>query len=116
MVRFRTFGIQIKCMQFNLTDIKTADSRNGFSMTAKFWINDTYVADFEDRGDGSEPFLCINMNPQAMQLAAKFDAAIEGLPKIYIDHLDTEIKIDLYLFIDLLHAAIINKTEFKLLA
>lgn len=108
--------IKIKYMQFNLTDIKTAKSRNGLSMTAKFWINDVFVADFEDKGDGGEPFLYINMNSEAMQLAAQFDSAIEGLPKIYIQYLDTEIKIDQYLFIDLLHAAIADKTEFKLLA
>jgi len=103
-------------MNFNLTDIKTTPSKNGLSMTAKFWIDGIYVADFEDKGEGGEPFLYINIyDRKAMELFAKFDAAIEILPEIYIKEYDYWMKISQYFFIDMLHAALINKSEFKLL-
>lgn len=102
-------------MKFNLTDIQMAPSRNGYSMSAKFWINDVHVADFEDRGDGGEPLLYINMNPEALKLAAHFDAAIEQLPPIYHKKYDQWMKIDQYMFIDMLHLALETKSEFKLL-
>lgn len=104
-------------MLFNLTDIKTFKSRNGYGMTAKFWINNIHVADFQDNGDGGQPFLYINLfDSDATKLFAEFDAAIDELPELYIESFDHYIKIDQYFFIDLLHAALINKTEFKLLA
>lgn len=111
------FGVsKTNNMIFNLTNIKTAKSRNGFSMIAKFHINGIFVADFEDKGDGSQPFLYINRNPTAMELFAEFDSKIEALPEMYVEQYDMNLKIDKYFFIDILHAAIINKTEFKLLA
>ena len=103
-------------MKFNLTDIKMAKSRNGLSMSAKFWINDIHVADFEDKGDGGQPNLYINCDPVSLKLAAEFDAAIESLPELYIKEYDMNMKIDQYFFIDMLHAALVNKTEFNLLA
>lgn len=103
-------------MKFKLTNIKTAQSRNGFSMSAKFWINEIYVADFIDKGDGSQPSLYINPIPMAAELVAEFDAAIETLPPIYDKEYEMNLKIDRYFFIDMLHAAQVNKTEFKLLA
>jgi hypothetical protein len=103
-------------MKFNLTEIKTAPSRNGLSMTAKFWIDGIYVADFEDKGDGGQPFIYINIyDRKAMELFAQFDAAIDMLPEIYFKEYDHHMKIDQYFFIDMLHAAIVNKQEFKLL-
>lgn len=102
-------------MLFNLTDIKTKKSRNGLGMTAKFWIDNVHVADFEDKGDGGQPFLYINTDSESLRLFAKFDVGIESLPLLYVEKYDMEIKIDQYMFIDLLHAAIVNKTAFKLL-
>jgi hypothetical protein len=60
--------------------------------------------------------LHIYCNPTALELAAAFDAEIENLPAMYVKEFDTEIKIDQYFFIDMLHAAIVNKQDFKLLA
>jgi hypothetical protein len=45
-------------MNFNLTDIQTAPSRNGLSMNAKFWINETLVADLKTAATEANPF-CI---------------------------------------------------------
>lgn len=101
---------------YNLTNIKTKRSRNGYAMSATFQINGIDVATFEDKGDGSAPGYCIYCNPDALKLAAEFDSDIEMLPELFIEQYGMNIKIDIPMFIDMLHAAIVNKTEFKLLA
>lgn len=102
-------------MNFNLYNIKMAESRNGLSMSAKFHINNVYVADFIDKGDGSQPSFYFTIHPEAKKLFNEMKAKIEELPPVYIAAYDMELKIDEYLFIDLIHAAIVEKKPFKLL-
>ena len=102
-------------MKFNLSNVKTAKSRNGLSMTAKFFINDLFVADFEDDGNGGEPFLRVNKTEAAKSLFTQFEQSLETLPEIYFKEYDHHMKIDKYFFIDMLHAAIVNKQKFNLL-
>jgi hypothetical protein len=95
---------------FNLTEIHTAPSRNGFSMTAKFWINDIFIGTFEDKGDGGQPFIWANHgSKEASDLYAILLQELEKLPPIYLPEFDDSIKIDEYFFIDLLHAALDSK-------
>ncbi len=103
-------------MNFNLRDVKYAESRNGYAMYAKFFINDIFVAHFIDKGDGSQPDFKFTIHPQAKPLFNELKSRLETLPEVFIEEVGMELKIDEYLFIDLLHAAIINKQEFKLLA
>ncbi len=104
-------------MIFNLTNIETFDSRNGYGMTAKFWINNVFAADFSDDGDGSQPNIYLSKtNVEGIALFEEFMNELKALPEIYLEAYETHVQIDQYLFIDLLHAAIVNKTEFKLLA
>ncbi len=103
-------------MKYNLTDIQTAKSRNGCSLYAKFWIVGVMIGEIYDKGDGSEPTFVLSKSIGAKILYNKFISEIETLPEMYIEQVDMEIKIDQYLFIDLLHDSIVTKTEFKLLA
>ena len=103
-------------MTYNLTNIKTSRSHNGYAMSCLFLIDGITVANFVDKGDGSEPTFYGNPNDTAKKLMAEFENKLAGLPEIYMPDYGMDLKIDRSLFIDLLHAAIVNKTEFKLLA
>lgn len=100
-------------MNFNLSHIKTAKSRNGFSMSAKFYIDGIAVADFRDAGDGGEPSFYVYENGKAD--FKKFENELEKQPPFFMENYGMELKVDKGLFIDLLHAAIINKQPLKFL-
>lgn len=99
-------------MKFELMNIKTAESRNGFSMTCDLLINRFPVCRMRDRGDGSEPSFDI-INPK---LYSEWEIALSTLPPVYIEQYQMDLQIDKCMFIDLLHAASVNKTKFKLLS
>jgi hypothetical protein len=82
-------------------------------MTAKFWINNIYVADFTDRGDGSQPTFRFTIHPEAKPLFNVMKEKLEKLPEATIEGM--QVKIDESLFIDLLHSAILENRKFTLL-
>lgn len=94
-----------------------APSRNGFAMTSKFWINGVYIATFVDDGNGGQPDWTDKnfADPRAADLYCKWVEGLEDLPAIYLQEYDHHMVIDQFFFIDMLHAALINNTEFKLL-
>jgi len=103
-------------MNFNLSHIKMCKSRNGYAMSAKFYINGIAVADFIDKGDGGLPSFYVYSNSEAKELFNTWEDALETLPEYYCSEYDMNLSIDKGMFIDLLHAAIVNKEDFKLLA
>ncbi len=97
--------------KFQLKNIQTAPSRNGFSLIADLYINDRWTLTIDDRGDGSYPNIVVHdrwMNYQMEEI-------LKELPEVYFPAFDHFIKIDMGLFIDLLHASIVEKREFKIL-
>lgn len=103
-------------MNFNLTNIRMAESRNGYSMSCTLLINDIEVADFEDKGDGSEPMFYISLTPPGRDLFLEWEAELEKLPPVYYAQHGQHLKVDKAMFIDLLHYALQTRTDFKLLA
>lgn len=98
--------------KFNLKNIKTWNSRNGYGMNATLVIDNVSVCVMNDIGEGSQPsFDIIDQN-----LFNQLQAKIEELPEIFVEQYECELKIDLCMFIDILHYALESKTEFKLLA
>lgn len=97
--------------KYNLINIQTAPSRNGYSLKATLTIDGLDACTIQDDGDGSEPiFRTINLD-----LYTQLKKDISLLPPVYVKAYDMEMKIDVGLFIDILHLAIVNKTEFNLL-
>lgn len=97
-------------MKFTLINIRTASSRNGFSMSATLVINDKSVCDFYDKGDGSMPrFDIINEDLYNTWCIGCFE-----IGEIYIDGLG-DVEVDTTMFINLLHYAMESKTNFTLL-
>jgi hypothetical protein len=97
---------------YDLKNIETHESRNGYSMKATLLINNIEVCTMRDEGDGSMPAFDIH-DPKAYN---KIIADLEKLPVAFVTEYDSEVKIDLCIFIDLLNYALETKTEFKLLA
>ncbi len=97
---------------YNLKNIRTWNSRNGYGMSATLLINEKEVCDLYDIGDGSQPKLTAKNEVLFNQLNRK----IHELPELFIEEYGCELKIDMPLFIDMLHYALVNKTEFKLLS
>lgn len=98
--------------KYNLKNILTAESRNGFSMSSTLTINDKPVCRMNDIGDGSLPSFEI----YDQQLFNELNHDIANLPAMFIIQYGCELKIDMGMFIDILHYALATKTEFKLLA
>lgn len=97
---------------FKLVNIEMYPSRNGYTLDATLLMNGDFVCDIEDKGDGSLPILRKVNQP----VLDKIISALEQLPPQFIDSYGCELKVDIYLFIDLLNYAQETKTEFKLLA
>jgi len=98
--------------KFDLMSIKTSESRNGYSMSCVLLINAYPVCKMNDRGDGSEPsFEIINKT-----LFQEWETSLSLLPPVFIPEYQMELSLDKGMFIDLLHAALVNKTKFKVLA
>lgn len=106
--------VDVTVCRFDLQNIKTAQSRNGFSMSATLLINGVSVCDFIDKGDGSAPDFYICSNNSAKDLFTVWEAYLQTLADIEVNGYN--LSIDKGLFIDLLHAATINKQDFKLIA
>lgn len=99
-------------MKFQLMNIKNQESRNGFSMTCDLLINNFPVCRMRDKGDGSEPSFDIFNH----KLYSEWEFNLSTLPPVYIAEYDMYLEISKCMFIDLLHASLVNKTNFKLLA
>lgn len=98
-------------MLFNLKDIRAGKARNGYSMSATLLADGAPVCFMEDDGDGSQPkFDILNK-----ELFADIDARINALPELFVAQYGMNMKIDLCMFIDLLHYALETKSEFTLL-
>ncbi len=97
---------------YNLTNIKTWNSRNGYGMIATLMINEKEVCTMRDLGDGSQPVFDIH----EQELFNELSHDIEALPVMFVEQYGCELKIDMCMFIDLLHYALESKTAFKLLA
>ena len=95
-----------------LTNIKTARSRNGYSLKAKLLIDNNEVCLIDDLGDGSMPKITI-INPIIYN---ELESKISELPEIYVPEYDMCLKIDITMFMDMLHASQISKKPFNLLA
>jgi hypothetical protein len=99
-------------MKFNLTNISTSDSKHGYAMRAILTIDGVDAGLFDDKGDGTAPdFHYINA-----ALCEKLEAELSEFPPVYIEHYKMEIELDVAMFIDCLHYALVYNKEFKLLA
>ena len=98
-------------MKFNLKNVKTWNSRNGYGFCGTLVINNIDVCTMIDPGDGSQPrFEVLNK-----ELFSKWEAGVKQIGEIFIPDYGCSVVVDNGLFIDLLHSALINKTDFNLL-
>jgi len=103
-------------MKYSLMNIKTAPSRNGYSMSCTFLIDNVEVADFVDIGDGSEPsfYTYRYKSNRAQLLYEQWTDELDNTPEQYIAWMGHIIKVTKSLFIDILHACIVKHKHFPL--
>jgi hypothetical protein len=97
---------------YNLKNIRHWESRNGYGMIATLVINNIDVCTMTDNGDGSQPAFNI-LEPMLFRELSK---KIDQLPELFIEQYGCDLKLDICMFIDLLHYSLETKTDFKLLA
>lgn len=93
-------------MKFNLINIRTASSRNGFSMSCTLVINTTKVCNFIDKGDGSMP----SFEVLDTELYNIWVEGVSQIGEVYVDGIG-EVEVDTAMFIDLLHYAMELKSD-----
>jgi len=109
------FGYKLKLAKmetFNLTNIKTWNSRNGYGMSATLLIDQKAACSLYDIGDGSQP----DVEVISPELYNKLTSKLETLPEMEVMGDGYMVKIDVPMFIDLLHYALESKTPFNLLS